>query len=408
MAEQYGGAFAFGFEPESIERFKEAEHQAHLASLAEDRPARRTGDGSLQVLRMAEVREFNHHPSVEAFSLANKMSDELGLGAQRDLIPLNYNGEEHKSYRRVLDPLFSPQKVKVFDPAVRTLTNELIDKFIDHGEADIYDEFCAILPATIFCRIVGIPDSDIPMFIQNKNDLLRIEPGEPMEQTVQRQQMAGMKCYMYFNDILEKRAAAENKGGDDLLGWLTEAEHGGENLTREEVLDILFLLMIAGLDTVAATLSCTLSWMARHPDRRKEVVAEPSLWPQVIEEMLRTESPVPATTRIAVKDVEIAGHHVNAGTAIHFSWAAANLDPDAFDNPLEVDFTRKRSPHVAFATGFHRCLGSHLARLELRTALDEFHKRIPDYRLKPGVTLEYETLPVRIARPLPLQWSPSV
>ncbi|MGV0791458.1 cytochrome P450 [Mycolicibacterium sp. XJ1819] len=403
MAEQYGGAFGFGFDPEDVARFRDAEHQPYLAQLAATCPARRTGDGSLQVLRMAEVREFNHHPSVEAFSLANKMSDELGLGAQRDLIPLNYNGEEHKSYRRVLDPLFAPQQVKVFEPAVRTLTNELIDTFIDRGEADVYDGFCAILPATIFCRIVGIPDSDVAMFIQNKNDLLRVEPGEPMEKTVERQNMAGMKCYMYFNDVLEKRAAADHKS-DDLLTWLTEAERNGEKLTREEVLDILFLLMIAGLDTVAATLSCALSWLARHPERRKEIVADPSLWPQVVEEILRTETPVPATTRIAVKDVEIAGHQVEAGTAVHFSWAAANLDPDTFDNPLEVDFTRKRSPHVAFASGFHRCLGSHLARLELRTALDEFHQRIPEYRLQPGATLEYETLPVRLVRPLPLEW----
>lgn len=405
MAEEHGGTFTFGFDPEDIEQLRAAEHQSHLSSLLSRCPARRTTDNAVQVLRMAEVREFNRHPAVEAVSTKNKPSDEYGLGAQRDLIPLNLNGEEHRSWRRVLDRVFSPQKVAVFEPEIRALTNELIDNFIDRGEADIYDEFCAILPATIFLRIMGIPLSDMEMFIQNKNDLLRSEPGEEMEKTVERQMMAGMRCYMYFNDVFDKRAADENRGAhEDLIDWLMDAEHEGEKLTREQLLDITFLLMIAGLDTVAATLSCSLSWLARHPEQRAEVVADPSIWPRVVEEMLRVESPVPATTRMAVDDIEIDGLQVTAGTTVHFSWAAANLDPETFENPLEVDFHRSRNPHVAFATGNHRCLGSHLARLELRVALDEFHKRIPNYRVKPGTALEYETLPVRLVRPLPLEW----
>jgi cytochrome P450 len=403
MAKQTGGAFAFGFEPADLEHFREAEHQPYLSSLLGRCPARRTSDGAMQVLRMAEVREFNHHPAVEAVSTKNKSSDEYGLGAQRDLIPLNLNGEEHRSWRRVLDQVFAPQKVAVFEPEIRALTNELIDKFIDRGEADMYDEFCAVLPATIFLRIMGIPQSDMEMFIQNKNDLLRAEPGEEIGQTVERQAMAGMRCYMYFNEVFDKRATQADDP-QDLIGWLLQAEHDGEKLSREQLLDITFLLMIAGLDTVAAGLSNSLSWLARHPEQREEIVADPSMWPRVVEEMLRTEAPVPATTRIAVGDIDIDGEHVTAGTTIHFSWAAANLDPEVFENPLEVDFNRKRNPHVAFATGNHRCLGSHLARLEMKTALEEFHNRIPDYWVKPNVTLEYETLPVRLVRPLPLEW----
>lgn len=403
MAEQHGGAFAFGFEPEDLEKFRSAVHQPYLAELAATCPVQRTGDGSLRVLRMAEVREFNHHPAVENFSKENQPSDELGLGTQVDLIPLNFNGEVHRNYRRVLDPLFSPQKVKVFEEPIRALTHELLDKIVERGEADMYSEFCAILPATIFCRIVGVPDADVAGFVANKNDLLRVDPDEPMEKTVERQMAAGLKVFAYFNDMLEQREGLEDKG-DDLIGWLLTAEYAGKKLSRDEVLSVTFFLMIAGLDTVAATLSCVLSWLARNPERRKEIVANPEMWPVVVEELLRTESPVPATTRIAVADVDIAGHQVKAGTVIHFSWAAANLDPDLFPNPLEVDFDRGRSPHVAFASGFHRCLGSHLARLELRVALEEYHKRIPDYQIKPGATLEYEALPVRLVNPLPLVW----
>jgi cytochrome P450 len=183
------------------------------------------------------------------------------------------------------------------------------------------------------------------------------------------------------------------------------AEVDGHSLTRENILDICFLLMIAGLDTVAASLSCILAWLARHPEERKRVVANPEMWPDAIEELMRWETPVPVASRTPTVDTQIGDTVVEAGTQVTVLWAAANLDPEKFTDPLTVDLTRRPNPHYSFASGFHRCLGSHLARMELRAALDQFHKRIPDYELTPGAEFKYEAMPVRLAQPLPLSWT---
>jgi len=170
-------------------------------------------------------------------------------------------------------------------------------------------------------------------------------------------------------------------------------------------LDICYLLMIAGLDTVAASLSCIIAWLARHPEERQRVVADPAMWPDAIEELMRWETPVPVASRTPTEDMRFGDEIIAAGTHVTVLWAAANLDPEKFDNPMTVDLTRRPNAHYSFAGGFHRCLGSHLARMELRSALDQFHRRIPDYRIQPGVELTYEAIPVRLARPLPLVWS---
>ena len=277
-------------------------------------------------------------------------------------------------------------------------------RFIDRGHADIYDEFCAILPSTIFLRLMGIPLDHLDYFLKNKDDLLRDVKGETVDQREARYKAAGARCYSYFNGVLDERDASGTPG-DDLLGRFITAEVDGHSLTRENILDICFLLMIAGLDTVAASLSCIIAWLARHPEERRRVVANSDMWPDAIEELMRWETPVPMGSRTPTVDTQIGDTVVEAGTQVAVLWASANLDPKKFKDPLTVDLSRRPNPHYSFASGFHRCLGSHLARMELRAALDQFHQRIPDYELTPGAELKYEALPVRLARPLPLSWT---
>jgi len=189
-----------------------------------------------------------------------------------------------------------------------------------------------------------------------------------------------------------------------MLGWLLTSEAGGERLTRENIHDILGLLIIAGLDTVAASLTCFLSYFARHPDQRAKLVADPSGWPSAVEELMRFEAPVTDGGRIALEDLELpSGETVAAGTVLGVSWSAANLDPKHFPDPLVVDLGRAPNPHIGFASGFHRCLGSHLARMEMVVALEVWHARIPDYRIKPGTELVYSGNP-RAPHNFPLVW----
>ncbi|BBZ71818.1 cytochrome P450 [Mycobacterium paraseoulense] len=345
--------------------------------------------------------------SVDALTRSHDVRGSGALGntqsADRPLIPLDIDRPEHTKYRKLLDPIFSAKAIAHLETDVRTLADELIDKFIERGHADIYDEFCAILPSTIFLRLMGIPLSELNYFLQNKDDLLRDIDGETVAQREARYKAAGKRCYAYFNQVLDEREAS-GEPGDDILGRFMTAEVDGHSLTRENILDICFLLMIAGLDTVAASLSCILSWLARHPDERRQVVANPEMWPDAIEELMRWETPVPVASRTPTVDMQVGQTTVAAGTQVTVLWAAANLDPEKFKDPLKVNLTRRPNPHYSFASGFHRCLGSHLARMELRAALDQFHKRIPDYEITPGSSLKYEALPVRLARPLPLSW----
>ena len=206
--------------------------------------------------------------------------------------------------------------------------------------------------------------------------------------------------YAYFNTVLDLRTSDPR---DDILSGFLSAELDGRRLTREEILDICFLLMIAGLDTVTASLDCFFAYLAQHADQRDRLVADPELIPSAIEELFRWETPVTGVPRIAVQDTEIGGMAVRTGDQVMILLGSANTDEAEFPDADTVDLERAVNRHLAFGGGVHRCLGSHLARLELRVALREFHARIPAYRLAPDAVLEY-TAGIRSLASLPLLW----
>jgi cytochrome P450 len=396
----YGFGALFGDDTAAMAALGTAEPQATYAAKAAACPVVRVNDRHVTALRMADVQAVNKDHRVRGTgAIGNSM------GGARPLIPLDLDGPEHTRYRRVLDPMFAPRRVASLEPQIRELANEIIDTFVDRGTADVYAEWCQPLPSRIFLSMMGIPQSDLPRFLSFKNAVLAHDaaPTDTVEQIWARIQQASRECYAYFDAVLDERAARTDPG-DDLIGWLVRADVQGERLSREEIQDICYLLMIAGLDTVAASLACMLSFFARHPGHRAEVLADPSLWSTAVEELMRFESPVTEGHRVPQEDIEVGGTTVAAGTMVTVSWSAANLDPETFVDPLRVDLRRDPNPHVAFANGWHRCLGSHLARLELRAALHEFHRRIPDYRIADGVTLEYTGNP-RTPKTLPLVWA---
>ena len=167
----------------------------------------------------------------------------------------------------------------------------------------------------------------------------------------------------------------------------------------------MHLFTIAGLDTVTASLTCIVGWFARHPEGLARVVEHPDVLPAAIEELMRYENPVLTSGgRMATADTEVNGVPVKAGDFVTQCWTTANLDPEVFPDPLTVDFDRSGNRHIAFASGWHRCLGSHLARLELRTAVDQLHRRIPSYTITPGESPQYHHAGVRAATYLPLSF----
>jgi cytochrome P450 len=173
------------------------------------------------------------------------------------------------------------------------------------------------------------------------------------------------------------------------VSQLLDAEIGGDRLGREDILDICFLFLIAGLDTVSASLDCFFGHLAEHPEDRRRLVDDPGSIGPAVEELLRWETPVMGTARVATRDAEVAGLPVGAGEQVMALLGAANLDDREMADAGELRWDRSANRHLAFGGGIHRCLGSHLARVELRVALREWHRRIPDYAVKPGVLLDY-------------------
>jgi cytochrome P450 len=192
--------------------------------------------------------------------------------------------------------------------------------------------------------------------------------------------------YDYFNRILDQR---EQDPRDDLLSQFLSTEVEGDRLSREDILDICFLFLIAGLDTVSASLDCFFRYLAEHPDKRSMLVADDTVVPAVVEELLRWETPVVGVPRIATQDVEVGGCPISRGEHVTALIGSANTDEAEYPDAEDVRWDRDANRHLAFGGGIHRCLGSHLARVELRVALREWHARIPDYRIKPGVDLNF-------------------
>ena len=185
-----------------------------------------------------------------------------------------------------------------------------------------------------------------------------------------------------LQEAIDERMAERQ---DDFLSMFLDAEVDGHRLTNDDVLDIGYLFFIAGLDTVTASLDCMLAYLAQHPEQRQQLVDDPSLIQHAIEEMLRWETPVQGVVRVATEDTEIGGCPIPKGQVVSVMLGSANTDERAWDDADTVDFDREGNRHIAFGGGVHRCLGSHLARMELRVALEEWHRPIPDYRIKDGV-----------------------
>lgn len=372
--------------------------QPYYQQLREQCPFAHNADGSVTSLRMADVNTVTRSHDV----LGNGGRGP-SMGGARPLIPLDLDGPAHTKFRKLLDPLFSPKRVALLEPQIRERARELIDTFADAGEIDIFEEFCEPLPSSIFLGIMGLPADDLEFFLSFKNGILKHDMSKGVEQVMADIMAASAKCYAYFDRVLTERRNSADPG-DNLLGWLVTTEVDGQTLTHEEELDIVYLLMIAGLDTVASSMSCLITWFARNPDRRQEVLDDPSLWPAVVEELMRFTSPVTTGYRYPQVDMKVGGEHLSANQQVIISWAAANLDPEAFDDPLTVNFHRESNPHIAFASGFHRCLGSHLARLEIRVGLEELLTRIPSLRIRDGHEVQFTPNPRTPTNGLPLVW----
>jgi cytochrome P450 len=352
--------------------------------------------------KRADVEQVLRHPEVFSSNI-----DAVDLKNIRPLIPLQIDPPEHKKFRRLLDPIFAPRKVAVLEEKLSLAANELIDKFVERGTVDFAKEFSIPFPTHVFLDLLGLPLEELPRFLAMKSGIIRpnLVTGRPYgsREAQELQQKTADSIYDYFNAVLEER---EVERRDDLLSAFLDATVDGHSLTREDILDICFLFLIAGLDTVTATLDCMFGYLATHPEQRRQIAEDASIIPTAIEELLRWETPVMGIVRVALEDAEVGGCPVRKDDRVMVMLGSVNTDESDMADAHVVRFDRAENRHLAFGGGVHRCLGSNLARLELRVALREWHRRIPEYRVEDGHELVY-TPSIRSIDYFPMVFTPA-
>jgi cytochrome P450 len=308
--------------------------------------------------------------------------------------PITSDPPEHKPAKQLLLPPFTPDAMKKLEPRVRAICNELIDDFIADGRCDAAARYTKHIPVRAIASMLGIPETDGDLFIRWIHEILELGIRDEDVLMGAVHEMSG-----YFTEHIELR---KKHPTDDLISTLMNAkDRDGQPLSDKHVLGSLRLLLIAGIDTTWSAIGSSLWHLARTPPDRERLIAEPELMPIAIEELLRAYSPV-TMAREVMKETTISGCPVKPGNMVLLSFPAANRDPAVFPDADKVVIDRKENRHAAFGLGIHRCVGSNLARMEMTVAIEEWLKRIPDFRLDPAGKVRWSEGTVRGPRQLPI------
>jgi cytochrome P450 len=316
----------------------------------------------------------------------------------RTLRPLMLDPPDHGLYRQPLAKLFSPPSVARREPALRELCGGLIDDVVADGSCDLLVALARPFPTTVFVNLLGVPSSEASTLEAWNHDLLHAYDDPDVRGA------AAKSILDYLDEVVsERERSVRRPQGEDLLDVLLDTTIEGRPLTHDELLYYAFMLFIAGLDTVTALLGFAFQTLATRRDLQARLVAEPELVPSAVEELLRAHAIV-NPGRIVTRDVEFAGVQMRAGDRVLLATSLATRDPAEFERPDEVLLDRDAGRHLAFGGGPHRCLGSHLARLEIRIAIEELHARIPSYTIPVGERIAVHGGGVLGIDRLPISW----
>ena len=294
-------------------------------------------------------------------------------------IPEQLDPPLHTKWRQLLAPRFSPGSINRLEDRVRQRCIELIEPFADRGHVDFLRDFARRYPTSIFMELMGLPTAEADKFMKWEEEILHLPSDQDPDRS--RAYTAMNEVNAYFGDLIEAR---RQEPRDDLVSEALAWRIDGEAIPTDALLSFCLLMFMAGLDTVTIQLSYSWWHLATHDDDRRRIVSDPSIIPSAIEELLRYYSFV-APARKVMTDVEHHGCPMKEGDMVLLPLCAATRDPAAFVDADKVILDRQVNNHVAFGVGPHRCLGSHLARRELKVAFEEWHKRIPEYRLPEGI-----------------------
>jgi cytochrome P450 len=291
-------------------------------------------------------------------------------------VPIEMDPPEYFSYRRSLAPRFGPAAVRKLTPYIGQYTDWCLDRVIESGESDLFNDLIKLVPAMVTLHLIGLPPQDAEIVAnavhRRGHDRFHMNPA----------------WRHMFDHVSQAVKLRREEPADDLISYLVDVEIDGKKLTDLQIYEICFTVVVGGMSTTAKLLLGSLSYFGVHQDERQRVMDDPALLPTAIEEFVRYYSPVSFLTRTATKDVCVGEQQISRGDRVGMGFAAANRDPLAFDEPNEIQIDRKPNRHLAFGHGIHFCIGSNLGRTEAQLVINRVLERIPDYRL----AAEYESI----------------
>lgn len=314
------------------------------------------------------------------------------------LLMINMDPPKHNQFRRIVRRGFTPRMVNAMEPHVRKATVEILEKVAPLGECEFVTSVAAELPLIVLADLLGVPQEDRFKVFDWTNRLIGFDDPE-FQTSMEDAMQAAFELCAYAQGLGEKRAS---QAARTVVNQLLEGEVDGEKLTPMEFNFFFVLLAVAGSETTRNGIISSVLTLMEHPEDRQRLIEDPTLIPSAVEEILRVAPPLIHFRRTATRDVEMRGVTIKENDKLALFYPSANRDEDVFDNPDVFDITRTPNEHLAFGVGQHFCLGSSLARLELRVMLEELLKRMPDIelagevrRLRSNFVNGYKTVPVR-------------
>lgn len=321
------------------------------------------------------------------------------FGSPVPMVPVEADPPVHSAFRKLLQREFSRARMSAFGESISTLTDGLIDGFIERGSADLATELCSPLPSMVIAQLLGLPPADWKLFGSYTERLLETAQADDHEGNI----AAGIDFATYLAGALDGR---RREPRDDMLTRIVQAEIDGRPITEDEALGVTVLTVVAGHDTTVGGIGSLLLHVAQEPGLKERIIADPALVPKAVEETLRVDPPLRGMARTVAKDVCLHGRQLREGDRVFLLWASGNRDPEQFDHPETFDVDRTPNRHLAFGDGIHRCVGAPLAQLEMRIALERVLSRIPDYRVEDWDAVSVSVGQKHAVASLPVVWGP--
>lgn len=313
-------------------------------------------------------------------------------------IPIDIDPPQLQQYRRIALPWFSPSSARTLEPMFRELATELIDEFIETGEADIVGQLTTPLPARWILRMLGFDESRWREWVGWIHATVHDRSHDPDKAIA-----SVTNIYTSMGAEMARRRAGGY--GDDLLSAIMQAEVDGRPLSDEQVIGYAFLVLLGGMDTTSGLTGNALVRLAEQPELRQRLIDGAGLLPKATEEFLRHDTPAQGLARIVTRDCEFKGHRLRQGDRVLLMFAAANRDPKVFPSPGRIDFDRVGNRHLAFGAGVHRCLGSNHARVMFQVMISEILARLPDYTISGEIERFPDAGDVYAVRRLPIRFT---